>query len=175
MLSDVVETLRLFIVLKTPGRFDRLLCGDTVAVEVVKPRDHGWFEIGMIDVEQVTQRVAQLEFVEPPDNRLSTRALAGRVGLLQNGGKTLDHQSIFLKRRLGLLLRWHLSEVELIKNALPGLECMQFGKIGPERVEAQLALLFFRSVALEAVCLEKGSVCLQFRIGLAQGSKTQKK
>ena len=148
---------------------------DAVGVEVVKPGYHGGFEIGMIDVEQVTQRVAQLEFVEPPDDRLSTGAFAGRVGLLQNGGKALDHLGAFLERWLGLLLRWHFPEVELIKNALPGFDRLQFGKIGPERVEAQLALLFFRSVALEAVGLEKGPVCLQFRIGLAQGSKTQKK
>ena len=84
LLADVVEPLRLLIVLKAPGWLDRLVGSDAVAVEVVESGYHGGFEIGMIDVEQVTQRVAQLEFIQPPNHRLSTGALAGRIGLLQN-------------------------------------------------------------------------------------------
>ena len=100
--------------------------------------------------------------------------LALRVGSLQYGGQALNHLGGFLEGRLRLFLRWHLAEVELIENPLPGFERLQFGKIRPERVEPEFALLFFRSVAFEAVRLEKGSVGFQFRIGLAQGCEAPK-
>ena len=67
-----------------------------------------------------------------------------------------------------MLLRWHLAEVELIKNSLPGFDRLQFGKIGPERVKTQLALLFFGSVALEAVRFKKGFVGFESWVGFTQ-------
>ena len=127
LLADVVESLRCLVVLETPRRFDGLVSGDAVAVEVVESGNHLGVEIRVLDIKQITQRVAQLELVQPPDHRLAAGALACRVGLLEHWCQPLDHLRGVFEGRLRLFLRRQLAEVELIENALPCFECLQIG------------------------------------------------
>ena len=59
--------------------------------------------------------------------------------------------------------RWrHGAEIELIEYTLPDLKCLQVGEVGSERVEAVVALLFFRPVAFQAVLSQKRLVRIQW-------------
>ena len=71
----------------------------------------------------------------------------------------------------GFFLRRHLAEVELIENALPRFERLQVGEVGPERVEAVVALLFFGAVAFVAVLFEEGLQCVQRLICFAESKQ----
>ena len=91
------------------------------------------------------------------------------VGLLESCGQRVDDLGGLFGRRLRLLLRWHLAEVELVENVLPCPQGFRLGKIGAERVEAQVVFLRFRTVALVAVLFEEWFECVEGDGGYSWG------
>ena len=130
---------------------------DAVAIEIVESGHDGGIEIRVIEMKQITEGVAQFEFVEPPNDGLPAGAFLRGVGFLERGSESGDDFSALFPGRLLLLLRGHFAEVELIQNALPKFQRLQVGEIILQKVEAIVALLFIRAVALDAVFLQEGA------------------
>ena len=63
----------------------------------------------------------------------------------------------------------------MIQNSLPKFQRLQVGEIILQKVEAIVALLFVRAVALDAVLLEEGAESVQRGIGFAQSEQTCEK
>ena len=91
------------------------------------------------------------------------------VGLFERCCQRVDDLGGIFGRRLRLLLRWHLAEVELIEDVLPCSQGFRLGKIGAEPVEAQFVFLHFRTVALVAVLFKEWFECVERGSGYSLG------
>ena len=169
--ADIGEAVLLFVFGKSPYGIVALAFNPAVAVVVDELRYRAGSERGAIEVEEIPECVSQLDAVQSADDGLRPGAAQPGVGAIEAAGKSLNEFLSFLQARLGLLFRRHLSEVDLVEHFLPGLEYLAVCEVGSNRVEAPVVLLFFRSVAGDAILLQEGLQSLQGIVGLCRGQR----
>ena len=75
-----------------------------------------------IQREEVTKRVAILNFVQSPHDGMTAAALEPGLGICNRPGNRGHGSSSLTDRWLPGILRWHRAQVELIEDLLPGLQ-----------------------------------------------------
>ena len=101
---------------------------------------------GMVDV------VAELG-----EMKLGRAEMIGSLGLEEFGPYPVEYAGTLGDGGLLLVLRWHLSEVKLLFDQAPSLECVVVGKhVGNEVFQIESALLGLRVMAIHAIGFQQG-------------------